>query len=146
MPFTPVTGARLLVHPRASAVLQSAEGPSWVRDALTSALKQITDDNDLSSTHVTFSTAEEAEALARKGDFVTRLGVQFHWLNDNYRDFDDFLANLRQNRRNAIRKERRKVHAHKTRARTRTRTHPDLIYIQIYTPTPSHSLALTLTR
>ena len=45
---------------------------------------------DLSSLHVTFCTAEEAEAL-RKAGFLVRRGIQYHWENRGYGDFDDFL-------------------------------------------------------
>ncbi len=66
---------------------------------------QIAADNRLSSAHVTFCTAEEAEAGAAQG-FLRRKSQQFHWQNDGYADFDGFLAALASRKRKAIRKER----------------------------------------
>jgi hypothetical protein len=63
---------------------------------------------DVSSLHVLFPTETEADALTEMG-MMQREGVQFHWLNDGYRDFDDFLSTLEQKKRKNIRAERRKV-------------------------------------
>src|SRR5690606_38268920 len=96
VPFTPVTGRRFLAKP-------GWEGPG--RAALLHALVQIAADNRLSSAHVTFCTAEEAEAGAAQG-LLRRKSQQFHWLNAGYADFDAFLAALASRKRKAIRKER----------------------------------------
>jgi predicted N-acyltransferase len=96
VPFTPVTGRRFLTKP-------GWEGPG--RAALIRAMVQIAADNRLSSAHVTFCTAEEAEAGAAQG-FLRRKSQQFHWQNDGYADFDGFLAALASRKRKAIRKER----------------------------------------
>ncbi|WP_347312371.1 GNAT family N-acetyltransferase [Defluviimonas sp. SAOS-178_SWC] len=96
VPFTPATGRRYLTK------------PGWDvtgRAALTQALVQIASDNGLSSAHVTFCTAEEAEAGAEMG-LLHRVTQQFHWENRSYADFDSFLADLASRKRKAIRKER----------------------------------------
>lgn len=96
IPFTPVTGGRLL------ALDTEAEA------ALIDALVNLQKDNDISSTHVLYPPQAQAEALARAG-FLLRSGVQFHWLNQGYRDFEQFLEQLERKKRKNIRAERRRV-------------------------------------
>lgn len=100
VPFTPVTGWRLLVR----------EGPSRAeREALLlQAAATLADRLDASSLHVTFPTREEWE-LAGKLGFLQRNDQQFHWRNENYQDFDDFLAALASRKRKAIRAERKRA-------------------------------------
>lgn len=98
VPFTPVTGPRLLA---ASGPLTGA-----VRDALADALAEITQDNDLSSAHVTFLTEAEWTALGKRG-FLQRTDQQFHWENEGSATFDDFLARLASRKRKTIRRERK---------------------------------------
>jgi predicted N-acyltransferase len=100
VPFSPVTGARFLVHP-------DADRKDWIL-RLGSALREICQSNDLSSVHVNFCLPEEAEALKGLG-FHTRLGLQYHWHNHDYKDFDDYLGNFRSKRRNQVRRERREM-------------------------------------
>ena len=97
VPFTPVTGPRLLLRPGA---------PASVRDALIAAMVELTRRHKASSVHVTFPTREEWDRLAEAG-FLQRTGQQFHWENRGYRDFDDFLDALSSRKRKTIRKERR---------------------------------------
>ena len=96
IPFTPVTGSRLLARDSASMA------------ALIRALWSLQKDNGLSSTHILYPPQEQAEALKQAG-FMLRTGVQFHWLNEGYDNFDDFLARLERKKRKNIRAERRKV-------------------------------------
>jgi predicted N-acyltransferase len=100
VPFTPVTGRRLLVRPGAEAESVSA--------ALIAGLIEVAKRTRVSSLHVTF--CEQAE-WARFGDagFLKRSGRQFHWENQGYDSFDAFLASLNSRKRKMIRKERRKV-------------------------------------
>ncbi|MBI3452526.1 MAG: N-acetyltransferase, partial [Rhodospirillales bacterium] len=102
IPFTPVTGRRLLV----------AEGPQRVttQAALIAALAEVARRRSVSSAHVTFCTPDEAEAFAAAG-WLVRQGCQYHWENHGYRSFDDFLTALSHGRRKAIRRERRDVAA-----------------------------------
>ena len=64
--------------------------------------------NDLSSTHILYPLEEEAKLLAQSG-FMLRRGVQFHWENPGYQNFEEFLSTLEQKKRKNIRAERRKV-------------------------------------
>ncbi len=99
-PFTPVTGKRLLLAPDADAALAEA--------ALVAGASKIASDNELSSLHLIFCTAGEAERLEDR-EFLTRKNQQFHWKNYDYADFDAFLASLASRKRKAIRKERAKA-------------------------------------
>ena len=56
----------------------------------------------VSSLHMTFNTADEANALAQLG-YLQRSGIQYHWENRGYTTFEDFLADLRQSKRKNIR-------------------------------------------
>jgi len=96
VPFTPVPGPRLLAHDDAT------------RSALLAALLAETARLGLSSLHLLFPDAADARALEAAG-LLRRRGVQFHWRNPGWRDFDDFLAALAQPKRKKIRAERRKV-------------------------------------
>ncbi|WP_372893540.1 GNAT family N-acetyltransferase [Rhodosalinus sp.] len=101
VPFTPATGRRLLVRP-------GHEDAG--RAALLQGATQIAADAGLSSVHVTFCTAKEAEAGAAAG-MLHRVTEQFHWHNRDYADFDAFLADLSSRKRKTIRKERREANA-----------------------------------
>src|SRR5258708_3468050 len=100
VPFTPVTGRRLLIKPgsdaeRGAAVL--ATGAAALAQRL-----------GVSSLHVTFAMQDEWELLGAHG-FLRRTDQQFHFLNESYRDFDDFLSALASRKRKAIRRERREA-------------------------------------
>jgi predicted N-acyltransferase len=100
VPFTPVTGPRLLARPGPLA--------EKARLALANALAEITRTNNLSSAHVTFLTQPEWEALGQRG-YLQRTDQQFHWENANYGSFDDFLAALNARKRKTIRRERKEA-------------------------------------
>ena len=100
VPFTPVTGPRLLLRPDAER--------SSVAAALIAAMTQLAERFGVSSLHVTFPTRDEWELFGAAG-FLQRLGRQFHFENPGYASFDDFLAALSSSKRKAIRKERRAV-------------------------------------
>ncbi|MDE2515432.1 MAG: N-acetyltransferase [Rhodospirillales bacterium] len=102
VPFSPVPGPRLLIHPDAGARVN----PAMLGQALISACRQL----DCSSVHVTFCTAAERDALATAG-YLPRLGMQFHWENAGYADFDGFLAALSSRKRKVLRRERRDANA-----------------------------------
>ncbi|MBO9624733.1 MAG: N-acetyltransferase [Sphingomonas sp.] len=93
VPFTPVPGPRLLLRDAAMA------------PALISAIEAVTDQNRLSSAHVTFLAEEQLPWFEAAG-WLTRAGTQFHWHNQGYASFDDFLGALASRKRKAIRKER----------------------------------------
>jgi predicted N-acyltransferase len=98
VPFTPVTGRRLLtVNDEAhAALLRTAAG----------AMKQI----GASSLHITFLTREEWQAAGDSG-YLLRTGQQFHWENRGYKNFDEFLGELSSAKRKTLRKERAQVAA-----------------------------------
>ena len=97
VPFTPVPGPRLLTKPGPTA----AHG----RHLLAAASVTLAEKIEASSVHVTFLSKPEWEALGKIG-FLQRIDQQFHWVNDGYPAFDDFLASLASRKRKAIRKER----------------------------------------
>ncbi|MEJ6404621.1 GNAT family N-acetyltransferase [Yoonia sp. 2307UL14-13] len=99
VPFTPATGRRFLTRPGYEAAGMSA----LIQGAI-----QIAADNELSSVHSTFCTEAEAIAGAEMG-LLHRTGQQFHWVNDGYATFDDFLASLSSRKRKNIRKERKQA-------------------------------------
>ncbi|MGS0646956.1 GNAT family N-acetyltransferase [Komagataeibacter melomenusus] len=103
VPFSPVPGPRLLVHP-------TAPEADSLRLLAGRALRQACGEMSLSSVHVTFCTAHEYELLG-EGGWLQRLGVQYHWDNQNYTSFDDFLGMLASRKRKAIRRERRDANA-----------------------------------
>jgi predicted N-acyltransferase len=100
VPFTPVTGPRLLVRdqPRAEAK----------RDALVNAAIELANRRGASSLHVTFPTKEEWEYLTGLG-LLARTDRQFHWLNAGYQTFNDFLAAMSSRKRKTIARERREA-------------------------------------
>ncbi len=102
VPFTPVTGPRLLARPGPLA--------EPVRGALADALAEITTASELSSAHITFLTETEWEALGKRG-FLQRTDQQFHWQNAKYTTFEDFLGALASRKRKAIRRERKEAFA-----------------------------------
>lgn len=90
VPFTPVVGRRLL-----------GEEPELILATAEAVVRQ----NELSSAHVTFLTADEAAAAEARG-WLVRHGVQFHWHSAGERDFDGFLERCSSRKRKVIRKER----------------------------------------
>lgn len=96
IPFTPVRGARLL-----------AEDDIARRLLLRFALA-LAEESGMSSLHVLFPSDHEADLMDEAG-MMMRHGVQFHWTNPGYADFDAFLATLSQKKRKNIRAERRRV-------------------------------------
>lgn len=101
IPFTPVPGPRVLLHP---------DAPPQTTAVMADALRQICADTGLSSAHVTFCTEAESTALHQQG-WLPRLGLQYHWHNRGYATFDDFLATLSARKRKSIKRERRDANA-----------------------------------
>ncbi|MTH65305.1 GNAT family N-acetyltransferase [Paracoccus shanxieyensis] len=98
VPFTPVTGPRLI-----------SANPQ-VQQALLQAMSHIAQQSGLSGAHVTFCTKAEA-VLGESAGFLSRATEQFHWVNRGYACFDEFLADLSSRKRKAIRKERDRAQA-----------------------------------
>ena len=93
IPFSPVTGARLL----GDAASLIAQLPDYLHQ------------HGLSSAHINFTTPHANGLLAQAEDWLPRLGIQYHWHNRGYRDFQDFLDTLMSRKRKQLRKEREQV-------------------------------------
>lgn len=100
VPYTPVAGTRLLVHPQADA--------SAVRRALADTALRLARQEGWSGVHWLFLRPDEARLLREQGWFLRR-DLQYHWDNPGYADWEDFLGTLRSKRRKEIRRERRRV-------------------------------------
>ena len=100
VPFTPVTGARFLVA-------ADQDRASWIQ-TLGAALREICQQNEMSGVHVNFCRPEEIEPLEKQG-YQLRMGLQYHWRNYGYADFDAYLGRFRSKRRNQIKRERRQL-------------------------------------
>ncbi|MGH7083725.1 MAG: GNAT family N-acetyltransferase, partial [Acetobacteraceae bacterium] len=98
VPFSPVPGPRLL--------MRQAPGEAPPVAAMAAALEAACRQLDLSSVHVTFCNATEWSALGAAG-WLQRTGMQFHWQNEGYGSFEDFLSALSSRKRKVIRRERR---------------------------------------
>jgi uncharacterized protein len=96
VPFTPVTAPKLLVP----------SGNLAYERALLSTAETLAERQDVSSVHATFVPEAESDLAAEAG-WLTRLDTQYHWHNDNFSSFDDFLETLASRKRKAIRRERR---------------------------------------
>ncbi len=100
VPFTPAGGPRLC----AAADWQEKEAWGIALDSV----RAFAADKQLSSWHLLFPTEAVSENLRRAG-LLQRQATQFHWFNDGYRDFDDFLSRFNSRKRKALRRERRRV-------------------------------------
>ena len=97
VPFTPATGERILVRegfPREEVVR-----------AFGAAAAELTKELSMSGAHALFVREDEAVALVEAG-YDERLGIQFHWKNNNFQTFEDFLLTLSSKRRTQLRRER----------------------------------------
>ncbi len=100
VPFTPVTGSRILVAPEAD--------DAAVRAQLLSGALQLADRTGASSLHVLFPHERDQHWLTGQG-LLARKGCQFHWHNQGYTDFDDFLSRFSSAKRKKVRREKRRV-------------------------------------
>ncbi len=98
VPFSPVTGPRFLIAP--------GEDPDTARAAIIAGLRALRAETKASSIHVTFMQEPEWQAAGALG-LLQRTDQQFHWLNEGYATFEDFLSALASRKRKAIRRERR---------------------------------------
>lgn len=100
IPFTPVTGRRLLLSPHVD--------PEPATEALVSGLVHVAERYDASSVHLTFLEKPEWDRLGNM-EFLQRTDQQFHWKNAGYGSFADFLNTLASRKRKAVRKERKQA-------------------------------------
>jgi len=100
VPFTPATGPRLLIHPKA--------------DRRATAQRLLTGANDfaqemgVSSIHVLFPDAVD-QAVLNGTDYLPRKSCQFHWTNKDFTSFDDFLSRFSSAKRKKVKRERRRI-------------------------------------
>ena len=100
VPFTPASGPRLLVR--------SGGDDKSLRRALAAGLSAVAGRLGVSSAHVTFAEPADMDALEAAG-FLKRTDQQFHFFNDGYTSYDDFLATLSSRKRKALKRERREA-------------------------------------
>ena len=98
VPFTPVTGPRFLIAP--------GEDPEAAVSAIVAGLRAVRKETEASSIHVTFMREREWTQAGALG-FLQRTDQQFHWENEGYAGFEDFLGALASRKRKVIRRERR---------------------------------------
>ena len=103
VPFTPATGPRLLIR---DGLDRAGLERDRIASALTSGLIALCGMSEASSVHVTFAQETEWHLLAKHG-FLQRTDQQFHWHNQGFASFDDFLATLNSRHRKSIKRERR---------------------------------------
>jgi uncharacterized protein len=100
VPFTPASGARLLVRPDLDRAA--------MRRALIAAIREYAEAHAFSSIHALFVDEADRAALADAG-WLARHDVQFHWHNQQYRDFDHYLESFTADKRKKAKRERRRV-------------------------------------
>jgi hypothetical protein len=100
IPYTPITGRRLLVLPDCD--------PAPIKDRLIDTALELTRTRGYSGVHWLFTDSDDTAHLKAHG-LMLRLGCQFHWSNPGYADFDDFLARFSSRKRKKVRRERRRV-------------------------------------
>ncbi len=98
VPFTPVTGRRLLTKPDC--------GDDGIEKYLLSGMMQVAENMEVSSVHITFTDKAQWDLMGELG-FLQRTHNQFHWQNLGYETFDDFLSDLSSKKRKNIKRERR---------------------------------------
>ena len=100
-PFSPVTGPRLLYN-------KNFDNHDYAKKILINAVHDICSTNELSSWHTLFFDPSSLD-FYKNQELLIRLGVQYHWKNDNFKDFTEFLATLNSKHRKSIKRERKKI-------------------------------------
>ena len=101
IPYTPATGQRLLVHP--------AFDYQTVAPAMITAATEHARNIKVSSLHWLFTNEQDTALFVNQHDYMLRLGCQFHWHNQGYQSFEDYLRHFSSSKRKKIRQERRRV-------------------------------------
>ena len=104
IPYSPVLGQRLLSHPELDD--QQTE---HIKGLLIKSLHHLCDKTQMSGVHILFSDAVQQSWLDQQDQWLYRQDCQFHWFNQNYQTFDDFLATLTAKKRKNIKQERKSV-------------------------------------
>ena len=100
IPFTPASGPRILISDETRR--------KEVIEAISRALKQITEETDFSSVHILLANKDEIEDFSQE-DFSLRTSYSFHWFNNHYLSFENFLQDMTSRQRKNIKKERKKI-------------------------------------
>lgn len=100
IPFTPATGPRLCVV--------ADEDANAIATQIIAVLRERMERESISSLHILFPQPEQRAALLQ-ADLRERTGVQYHWFNHNFSNFDDFLATFSSRKRKNVRRERARV-------------------------------------
>ena len=100
IPYTPMTGQRLLISPEVNS--------TEVGKLLIEATIELAQANNLSSVHWLFPTVEQKDLFQQQG-LAIRLGCQYHWHNQGYESFEHYLSHFSSRKRKNILKERRQV-------------------------------------
>ena len=100
IPFTPAGGPRLCVA--------AGEDPSLLRHHALQSVEHLATERDISSWHILFPEHEASDAWLQLG-LHQRVATQFHWFNDGYNSFDEFLATFSSRKRKNLRRERQRV-------------------------------------
>ena len=108
IPYTPATGERFLINLQK---VPDAESRQSLRLQLCDAVQDFCRDQKISSWHILFEEMDVLQSLQDK-DVLLRNDIQFHWQNQNYQSFDDYLAQLSSRKRKQVKKERRLAQAH----------------------------------
>ncbi len=103
VPFTPVTGSRILLSPN----LDSPQ-KNLIATTLLNTYIELGKSEGVSSAHILFCKEIELDYGKNVG-FVPRITHQYHWINKGYETFEDYLSNLVKDRRKTIRQERKKI-------------------------------------
>ena len=101
IPYTPATGARLLIADKSHY--------KDIADALINAVLSFAEKSQLSSFHCLFTNKQDSEYFKNHSRMMMRLGCQFHWRNNNYNSFEHYLEQLTSKKRKQIKRERRIV-------------------------------------
>ena len=100
IPFTPASGPRILIADET----RSRE----VIEEISRALKQITEESDFSSVHILLANKNEIKDFSQE-NFSLRTSYSFHWFNNHYLSFENFLQDMTSRQRKNIKKERKKI-------------------------------------
>ncbi len=112
VPFSPVTGPRLMSRPDLTPEQQET-----LKRGLLGGMVELAKRLKVSSLHITFCTSTDYHVMSEAG-LLARLGEQYHWQNHDYNTLDDFLDELSSRKRKAIRKEREKANSYGLNIRT----------------------------
>lgn len=102
IPYTPSTGKRFYFD---NIIDNSAMEKAALYSKIQQVIQKLSIDQQISSWHILFPTKEESDLLKTTGS-MARLGIQYHWLNEGYQSFEDFISHCKLKQRKSIKRER----------------------------------------